>query len=204
MRRVFIAASVMMVLVICTFTSASGAQTSSPYVVGEWALADIFTDTSGTSVTTADSQFIFVNPTNHQQFIEYAFFATDGTFCGCDRDVENANARTRYTMSGEAQGGQFVCTGSVSGSPKATEGTLKAIVFTVKHSGSINFEDSSTAGNQIHFEVGYHGGTPNNTESELSAVPLTNSVVAEIQGIHKQCVSFCNANPAINCPALTP
>jgi hypothetical protein len=173
-------------------------------VVGQWALGDTFPNSTSPEVATADTQFIFVNPTNHKQFIEYAFFATDGTFCGCDRDIDNPNGRTRYTMSDEATGGQFVCTGNVSGIAAATEGTMKSIVFTVNRDGSINFEDSSQAENQIHFQVSYLGGPANNTESSLTPVPLTESTRKEIKSIHRQCVNFCNAHPANNCPPLAP
>src|SRR5215471_4090781 len=66
---------------------AVAAQVGAPYVVGEWFLGDVSSDTP--SVTTDDTQFIFLNPPDHKQFTEYAFFDPDGTFCGCDRDVKN-------------------------------------------------------------------------------------------------------------------
>ena len=169
-----------------------------PYVVGEWFLGDVSTDTP--SVTTADTQFIFLNPTDHKQFNEYAFYDPDGKFCGCDRDVKDPGGRIRYTMSDEAAGGQFVCTGVA----KQTEGTLKSIAFLVKPNGKIDFENASQAGHQVHFGVSIGTGAANNTESILASVPLTDSTRNAIQIIHNQCVTFCNAHPANNCPALTP
>jgi len=173
-----------------------------PYVVGEWFLGDVSTDTP--SVTTADTQFIFLNPTDHKQFNEYAFYDPDGHFCGCDRDVKDPGGRIRYTMSDEAAGGQFVCTGATGQLAKQTEGTMKSIAFQVTPNGTIALQNASQAGHQVHFGVSIGTGAANNTESILASVPLTDSTTKAIQTIHNQCVTFCNAHPANNCPALTP
>jgi hypothetical protein len=110
MKQVSILALTGMMLALCRPAVADPmAAAATPYVVGEWFLGDMSGDTP--SVTTADTQFIFLNPTDHKQFNEYAFFDPDGNFCGCDRDVKNPGGRIRYTMSDEAAGGQFVCTG---------------------------------------------------------------------------------------------
>ena len=131
-------------------------------------------------------------------------FDPDGNFCGCDRDVKNPGGRIRYTMSDEAAGGQFVCTGATGQLAKQTEGTMKSIAFSVKSNGGINFANASQAGHQVHFGVSLGTGGATNTEAILAAVPLIDSTMNEMQMIHSQCVDFCNAHPANNCPALTP
>src|SRR5262249_11047560 len=120
------------------------------------------------------------------------------------RDVKNPGGRIRYTMSDEAAGGQFVCTGASGQLAKQTEGTMKSIAFSVTSRGAIDVENASQAGHQGHFGVSRGGGAATNTESILASVPLTGSTRNEIQMIHNQCVVFCNAHPANNCPALTP
>jgi hypothetical protein len=69
------------------------AQDSSPYVVGHWNLNDSFQDfTPGASITTDNTDFTFLNPTDLTLTLEYAFFAApDGKFCGCDRDTLKPN-----------------------------------------------------------------------------------------------------------------
>jgi hypothetical protein len=54
---------------------------SSPYLVGHWKLGDSFKDftASGTPLTTENSEFVFINPTDDVLTLEYAFFATDDT-----------------------------------------------------------------------------------------------------------------------------
>jgi hypothetical protein len=177
-------------------------QVTAPYVVGEWFLGDSSADTP--SVTTDDTQFVFLNPTDHKQFNEYAFFDPDGNFCGCDRDVKNPGGRIRYTMSDEAAGGQFVCTGAPGLLAKQTEGTMKSIAFTVTSGGGLDLDGASQAGHQVHFGVRLGAGAATNTESILASVPVTGSTRNAIQAIHNQCVVFCNAHPANNCPALAP
>ena len=103
------------------------AQDSSPYVVGHWRLDDSFRDfTTGAAITTSNTDFVFLNPTGLTLTLEYAFFAPDGTFCGCDRDTLQPNGRTRYTMLGEQQASIF----STKLCPTQTDGVLKSIVFT--------------------------------------------------------------------------
>ena len=124
-------------------------QDSSPYVVGHWRLNDSFRDFKpGAPTTTTNTDFVFLNPTGLTLTLEYAFFAApDGTFCGCDRDTLSPNGRTRHTMLGEKQGGQF----STTLCPTQTEGVLKSIVFTRKDgNGNINVGDALQAGVQIH------------------------------------------------------
>ena len=124
------------------------AQDSSPYVVGHWRLNDSFQDfTPGQPITTDNTDFVFLNPTNLMLTLEYAFFAApDGTFCGCDRDTLKPNGRTRYTMLGEQQNGSF----STTLCPTQTEGVLKSIVFTNTRDGKIAVDDAVQAGVQIH------------------------------------------------------
>ncbi len=191
------------------------ADEASPYLMGEWFLNDSFPPTPPaipagvTNVTIADTQFTFLNPTNQTLFLEYAFFDPDGGFCGCDRDILNPNGRTRYTMSQEASGGQFVCTGLANNLPLQTEGTMKAIVFQLrrhdrhdwdKHNSdnqnSIDIDNALQIGYQIHFNV-----NGNSTEAGLKAIPVTHTTSREIKLIHKQCVDFCNGHPGL-CPPL--
>ncbi len=193
MKRILIPATMLTVLMTFGF---AGAQPSlqtpnTPYVVGEWFLNNVSTDTP--PVITKDTQFIFLNPSSHQEFNEYAFFDQDGNFCGCDRDVKAPNARIRYTMSDEAAGGQFVCTGKVPGFPKASEGTMKSIAFRVNSDLSIDFLNATQAGHQVHFKVSQRGeGPSSNTESDLIPVPVVSgSTVDEINDIHDACVDFC-------------
>ena len=103
------------------------AQDSSPFVVGHWRLNDSFSDFKpGPPIRTENTDFVFVNPTSLTLTLEYAFFAPDGTFCGCDRDTLQPNGRTRYTMLGEQQANIF----STKLCPTQTDGVLKSIVFT--------------------------------------------------------------------------
>lgn len=188
---------------------------ASPYLMGEWFLGDTFPSTPAAiplgvaNVTIADTQFTFLNPTNLTLNLEYAFFDTEGNFCGCDRDILNPNGRTRYTMSQEATGGQFVCTGPPN-LPLQTEGTMKTIVFQLprrhdehdwdKHNSdnqnSIDIDNALQIGYQIHFNV-----NGSSTEAGLKAIPVTQTTFREIKLIHKQCVDFCNAHPGL-CPPL--
>jgi hypothetical protein len=200
MKRTLVLVAILTLLVPCGFAGAETLLTpNTPYVVGEWFLNNTSADTP--PVTTQDTQFIFLNPSSHQEFNEYAFFDQDGNFCGCDRDVKTPNARIRYTMSDEAAGGQFACTGKVAGFPKATEGTMKSITFRVNSDLSIDFLGATQAGHQVHFFVKEQGvGGPNNTESDLIPVPVTHATSTEINHIHAACVDFCNQFGL--CPAL--
>jgi hypothetical protein len=158
------------------------AQNSSPYVIGQWNLDDNFKDSIGGSspIITNNTAFTFINPTPLTLTLEYAFFAPDGTFCGCDRDTLNPNGRTRYTMLGEQQGGQF----STKLCPNQTDGALKSIVFVPSTSPAFGTDGALQAGLEIHIGGGQR------TESDLNAVPVTTKTILEMRRIHAQCVKF--------------
>ena len=172
------------------------AQDSSPYVVGHWRLNDSFRDfTPGAAIKTANTDFVFVNPTDLTLTLEYAFFAPDGTFCGCDRDTLNPNGRTRYTMRGEKQAKIF----STALCPKQTEGELKSIVFTGVDNGNVVVGDALQAGIQIHIFASAQGeesdsNTPREkSESNLQGVTINAATTREMNNIHQQCVKFIGA-----------
>jgi hypothetical protein len=158
------------------------AQDSSPYVVGDWRLNDSFRDFKpGPAITTDNTDIVFLNPTGLTLTLEYAFFAPDGTFCGCDRDTLNPNGRTRYTMLGEKQGNLF----STTLCPTQTEGVLKSIVFT--SADQIGQGGAVQAGVQIHI----FGSSPGQrSESNLQGVTINPTTVTEMKNIHAQCVTF--------------
>jgi len=174
------------------------AQDSSPYVVGHWRLNDSFQDFKpGAPIRTENTDFVFLNPTDLTLTLEYAFFAApDGTFCGCDRDTLSPNGRTRYTMLGEKQGGQF----STKLCPTQTEGVLKSIVFTGKDvSGKIIVGDALQAGVQIHIfgeatqkrsDSDLRSETNLPSESNLQGVTINPTTMREMNEIHKLCVGF--------------
>jgi hypothetical protein len=152
------------------------AQNSSPYVVGQWNLQDKFKDFKGhgDAIVTENSAFTFINPTGVTLTLEYAFFAPDGAFCGCDRDTLSPNGRTRYTMLAEQQGGQF----STKLCPTQTDGTLKSIVFVPAASPSFGTDGALQAGLQIRID------DDQRTESDLDAVPVTPKTISEMSSIH--------------------
>jgi hypothetical protein len=165
------------------------AQDSSPYVIGHWKFADSFQDfTPGTPLVTDNTDFSFLNPTDLTLTLEYAFFAPDGTFCGCDRDTLKPNGRTRYTMLGEKKGGQF----STTLCPTQTEGELKSIVFTGVDSrtgedqpkNAIEIGDAVQGGVQIHI----FGG--NRSESNMQGVTINKTTLREMNELHAKCVTF--------------
>src|SRR6516165_9043718 len=107
---------------LCPLAPAT-AQDASPYVVGHWRLDDSFKDfKTGPAITTDNTDIVCLNPTGLTLTLEYAFFAPDGTFCGCDRDTLNPNGRTRYTMLAEKQANIF----STKLCPTQTEGVLSS------------------------------------------------------------------------------
>ena len=172
------------------------AQDSSPYVVGHWRLNDSFRDfTPGAAIKTANTDFVFLNPTDLTLTLEYAFFDPDGTFCGCDRDTLNPNGRTRYTMLGEKQAKIF----STALCPKQTEGELKSIVFTGVDNGNVVVGDALQAGIQIHIFASAQGeesdsNTPGEkSESNLQGVTINAATTREMNNIHQQCVKFIGA-----------
>ncbi len=164
------------------------AQDSSPYVVGHWRLNDSFHDfKGGTAITTDNTDIVFLNPTDLTLTLEYAFFAPDGTFCGCDRDTLSPNGRTRYTMLAEKQGGQF----STALCPTQTEGELKSIVFTGVNPDTHNIivGDALQAGIQVHISV--FGSAPaQRSESNLQGVTINTTTTREMNKIHTRCVGF--------------
>ena len=170
------------------------AQDSSPYVVGHWRLDDSFRDfTPGAAIKTANTDFVFLNPTDSTLTLEYAFFAApDGQFCGCDRDTLSPNGRTRYTMLGEKQAGLF----STKLCPTQTEGELKAIVFTRLDNGNIVVDDAVQAGVQIHIfrsasgEESESNPPGEKSESNLQGVTINAATRREMNKIHQQCVNF--------------
>lgn len=173
------------ILMLITFVVAFApafvmAQNSSPYVVGQWNLQDKLKDfKGGSAIMTQNTVFTFLNPTPLTLTLEYAFFAGDGTFCGCDRDTLQPNGRTRYTMLGEQQANLF----SRTLCPTQTDGTLKSIVFF--STTSIGTDAALQAGLQIHVSHDSEG-----TESDLDAVPVNTTTIAEMNSIHAQCVTF--------------
>jgi hypothetical protein len=166
------------------------AQDTSPYVVGHWRLNDSFRDfTHGAAIKTANTDFVFLNPTDLTLTLEYAFFAApDGTFCGCDRDTLSPNGRTRYTMLGEKQADLF----STKLCPTQTEGVLKSIVFTSVENGNIVVGDALQAGVQIHLFGSSSGAESetNRSESNLQGVTINATTIREMNKIHQQCVRF--------------
>jgi hypothetical protein len=188
MKRLMILTILMTVptlLLVTTFIPAISAyaQDASPYIVGHWKFSDSFQDfTPGAPIVTDNTDFSFLNPTDLTLTLEYAFFAPDGTFCGCDRDTLHPNGRTRYTMLGEKQGGQF----STTLCPTQTEGELKSIVFTGedKKKDEIIIGDAVQGGAQIHI----FGN--NRSESNLQGVTVNRTTTREMNEIHAQCTKF--------------
>ena len=186
-------------LFVSGFVAAAGsagvatAQDSSPYLIGQWKLNDEFSDFKppGSKISTDNTEFVFLNPTNLVLTLEYAFFgiAADGTitFCGCDRDTLRANGRVRYTMLGEKQGGQF----STQLCPTQTDGTMNTIVFPKGKSGP-----TSPPGDELQagYQIDLFG--ERRTEEPLLAVPIFNGtainhgVSGEITAVHNACVTF--------------
>ena len=69
-------------LFVSGFVAAAGsagvatAQDSSPYLIGHWKLNDAFSDFKppGSTISTGNTEFVFLNPTNLVLTLEYAFF----------------------------------------------------------------------------------------------------------------------------------
>ncbi|NPT56343.1 hypothetical protein [Paraburkholderia elongata] len=177
-------------LVTLVYGGMATAADSGPYLVGHWKLNDSFTDFNNppSPIVTDNTEFVFLNPTPLTLTLEYAFFDSQGTFCGCDRDTLKPNGRTRYTMLGELQGGQFsrtLCPGTNTANPQ-TDGVMKTIVFTKADADGDNVDvgDAVEAGYQIDL---FGSGR---TESDLKAVILNHHTTAEITSIHRQCNKF--------------
>ncbi|MEO5969553.1 MAG: hypothetical protein ABIQ95_06465 [Bdellovibrionia bacterium] len=160
----------------------ANASDTSPYVVGQWNFQDSFKDFEGDSeppVVTQDTVFTFLNPTQLRLTLDYAFFAEDGTFCGCDEDTLEPNGRVRYTMLAEAQEGflsRELC-------PTQTDGEMKSIVF--ESEKSIGKDWALETGLQIHIANGKE-----RTESDLKAVTVNRGTIREMRNIHAQCKNF--------------
>jgi hypothetical protein len=178
MKKLLILTSFFAALIPATFAIA---QDLSPYVVGHWKFADSFQDfPAGVPLVTDNTDFSFLNPTDLTLTLEYAFFAPDGKFCGCDRDTLHPNGRTRYTMLGEKQGGQF----STTLCPTQTEGELKSIVFVKADGNKIDIGDALQGGVQIHV----FGS--NRSESNLQGVTINRATRHEMNELHAQCRKF--------------
>jgi hypothetical protein len=187
-------------LVTANPIATASAGDSSPYLIGHWKLHDVFSDFKALGfapLATPNTEFVFLNPTNLTLTLEYAFYTTNDTtkavtFCGCDRDTLSPNGRTRYTMQGELEGGQF----SNKLCPTQTDGDLKTIVFTgTDTSGNVVIGDALEAGYQVDvlglpFASTTEIGLPLRTEADLLAVGLNASTRADIRAIHKACVGF--------------
>jgi len=172
-------------LVTVLYGGGATATDSGPYLIGHWKLHDSFTDGGAlaTPIVTDDTVFVFLNPTPLTLALEYAFFDSDGSFCGCDRDTLKPNGRVRYTMTGEQTGGQFFCHGTPTNAQ--TDGTMKTLVFIgTKPTGNLEVGDAVQAGYQIDV---FPGGR---TQSDLNAVPLSDQIEVEMLAIHRACNDF--------------
>ncbi|QCP48281.1 hypothetical protein FAZ95_03200 [Trinickia violacea] len=179
--------------VILAYGGLAIAEDSGPYLVGHWKLDDSFSDFKppSSAITTANTEFVFINPTSLTLALEYAFFDSQGTFCGCDHDTLKPNGRVRYTMLGELQGGQFsrkLCPGTNATNPQ-TDGVMKTIVFTSGSANTVYVGDAVQAGYQIDL---FGGGR---TEADLKAVVLNQNTQNEINSIHQQCAAFTPVPP---------
>lgn len=172
---------------------------SSPFIVGVWK----FIRGAYGGTPTVDTEFRFINPTNLDVTLEYAFFeADDGSFCGCDRDDLSPNKTTIYTVLGEAINApafptpeipfQFSCHGQ--------SGALKAIVF--KNKGQKILLDDTT---QVGFQLHAFGGiveTPDGqgnfnflqgnimSESPMLGVAISDSTRDDVRMIHEDCTKI--------------
>ena len=168
MRKLFGAAGAVFFLL-----SSAGvmADEASPYVVGVWEFKQ----------GSRDTDFKFINPTNLDLRLEYAFFSADGkTFCGCDADEFEANKTVEYTMADEVREKFFdpVKCGSAFGA-------VKSIAFQQTKGGDINLDGAL----QVGFQERLGGSQQQNVLAEfgLKAIPLTPVTRAEIRKIHLQC-----------------
>ncbi|MEX3786506.1 hypothetical protein [Paraburkholderia sp. BR14374] len=185
MKKLSVVIGLVMTLVYGGLATAAD---SGPYLVGHWKLNDSFTDFNSPPppIVTDNTEFVFLNPTPLTLTLEYAFFDSQGTFCGCDRDTLKPNGRTRYTMLGELLGGQFsrrLCPGTNTANPQ-TDGVMKTIVFTRAEGDVVDFGDAVEAGYQIDL---FGSGR---AESDLKAVLLNPHTQSEITSIHRQCNKF--------------
>lgn len=149
------------------------ADEASPYVVGTWEF------TQGSE----DTDFKFVNPTNLNLRLEYAFFSADGTkFCGCDADDFGPNKTVEYTMADEIAGKFF--------RPKkcgSTFGAVKSVAFKQASNDNVDLDGAL----QVGFQERLVGAKKViSAESGLKAIPITPATTAEIAKLHRLCVNF--------------
>ena len=170
MRKLLGAAGLLVVL----FPSATVmADEASPYVVGTWEFKQ----------GSEDTDFKFVNPTNLDLRLEYAFFSADGTkFCGCDADDFAPNKTVEYTMADEIAGNLFL----PGNCPGSNFGAMKAIAFRPSSNDGVD-KDALQVGFQERL-LGQQKVI--SAESGLKAIPFTQDTQAEIAHIHQLCKGF--------------
>ena len=148
------------------------AEEASPYVVGTWEFKQ----------NSEDTDFKFVNPTNLNLRLEYAFFSADGTkFCGCDADDFAPNKTVEYTMADEIAGNLFI-------GPKncgSNFGAMKAIAFKPSSNQGVD-KDALQVGFQERLLL-LGPQKVISAESGLKAIPITQQTQAEIAHIHQLC-----------------
>jgi hypothetical protein len=164
---------------------------SSPILTGVWKFMQ---DEHGK--TKFDTEFRFINSSDLDLTLEYAFFDPDGNFCGCDRDDLPANKTTIYTILGEKQNPpQFTCD-----QLGATSGAVQAIVFRQKGS-DIDFDDAEQVGFQTTAfrdvdETSDNAGNFNfltgrtMTASPMQNIVVTEATLANARFVHQQCVDL--------------
>jgi hypothetical protein len=150
------------------------AEEASPYVVGTWEFKQ----------GTVDTDFKFVNPTNLNLRLEYAFFSNDGTkFCGCDADDFGPNKTVEYTMADEIAEKLFL----PGNCPGSTFGALKSIAFTQSSDADVELDGAL----QVGFQERLLGSKKViSAESGLKAIPITTVTKAEIAKIHQLCTAL--------------
>jgi hypothetical protein len=164
---------------------------SSPLVLGAW---KFMTPKDEPLHPKIDTEFRFINPTTESLTLEYAFFESNGTPCGCDRDDFIPNQTTEYTMLDERKLGSAMPGGPLVFSCHDPAGALKSIVF--KHDGQHIFLDDAE---QVGFQTHVFGDVKEAddqplitgkvmTEAPLQGVAINDSTLKEIQAIHDECV----------------
>lgn len=165
---------------------------SSPYVVGAWKFQEKECDPydSSKKKVNADTEFRFINPTKRDLKLEFAFFETDGTFCGCDREEIDPNETVSRTVFQERERGKFFCDGR--------SGALKAIVFKEKN-GKLFLDDATQVGFQTHafgdvqepedYSSDFIVGNVM-TEAGLEGVEINDATLDDIRFIHQKCSEY--------------
>jgi hypothetical protein len=186
-------------LFVSSFVAAAGsagiatAQDSSPYLIGPWKLNDAFSDFKppGSTISTGNTEFVFLNPTNLVLTLEYALFLV---LLPTAPLPFAAVIATRFAQMGVSaipcwgkKGGLF----STQLSPTRTDGTMKTIVFPKGKPGP-----TSPPGDELEagYQIDLFGG--GRTEAPLLAVPIFNGtainqgVSGEITAVHDACDAF--------------